>query len=395
MIGPDVSGHPKQLSPAGGPQENDRWTSRFHKLEEGKQSSMTASRAFVSYSWDDDSHKEWVRVLATHLRGDGVATVLDQWHAVPGDQLSAFMEREIRENHYVLIVCTPNYRLKSDGRQGGVGYEGDIMTAEIFTSGNHRKFIPVLARGTWEEAAPSWVKGKFYVDLSTPANYKKNYPNLTSTMLGTRSVAPPLRKRSAPRSAKPAAKSLSEGPASVDPERSTTTVFSDTALTDKQHGWNGGLGLVLDEFGPAAWRPGLAQERDQVAGNMEAQLQFKMAGKSPAHQQTMTAVVGPFANWLKGESLPSPPFDTALSEVEGLARNEALDIVLGAFERFVRGTGPQSNWTWNEIADNLEKLVEYECCNRSMDYRKAMADLVRPFYRMLKEEPRQTPSFNT
>ena len=356
---------------------------------------MTAPRAFVSYSWDDESHKEWVRVLATQLRGDGVATVLDQWHAIPGDQLSAFMEKGIRENHYVLIVCTPNYRFKSDGRQGGVGYEGDIMTAEVLTSGNHRKFIPVLARGTWEEAAPSLVRGKLYVDLSTAANYNKNYPNLTSTLLGTRPVAPPLGKRSGSPSAKPAAKSLPEGPASADPERSITMVLLDTALTDKQQGWNGGLSLIIDEFGPAAWRPGLAQERNQVAGDMEAQLQRKIAGNSPGRKQTMTAVVGPFIKWLKGESLPSPPFDTALSEGEGLARNEALAIILGAFEHFVRGSGPQSNWTWNEIADNLEKLVEYECRKRSLDYRKAMDDLVRPFCRMLKGEPRRTPSFNT
>ena len=103
---------------------------------------MPTPRAFVSYSWDDDSHKKWVADLATALRSDGVDTTLDQWHTVPGDQLPAFMEKEIRENDYVLIICTPNYRLKSDERQGGVGYEGDIMTAEVHTQGNHRKFIP-------------------------------------------------------------------------------------------------------------------------------------------------------------------------------------------------------------------------------------------------------------
>lgn len=108
---------------------------------------MTIPKAFISYSWDDEAHKEWVAELAATLRGDGVETILDQWHAVPGDQLPSFMEREIRENEYVLIICTPNYRLKSDERKGGVGYEGDIMTAEVHTLGNHRKFIPVLARG--------------------------------------------------------------------------------------------------------------------------------------------------------------------------------------------------------------------------------------------------------
>ena len=181
----------------------------------GVQTTMTAPRAFVSYSWDNESHKAWVATLATDLRRDGIDTILDQWHAVPGDQLTAFMEREIRENDYVLITCTPNYRLKSDERRGGVGYEGDIMTAEVLTQGNHRKFIPILARGSWDESAPSWLKGKYHVDLSTPDKYKKHYPDLTSTMLGTRSVTPPLGKRSGPRSAKPAVKSLPDEPVRI------------------------------------------------------------------------------------------------------------------------------------------------------------------------------------
>jgi hypothetical protein len=67
------------------------------------------------------------------------------------------MEREIRENDFVLVVCTPKYKTKSEARIGGVGYEGDIMTAEVLANQNHRKFIPVLARGAWIEAAPSWL----------------------------------------------------------------------------------------------------------------------------------------------------------------------------------------------------------------------------------------------
>ena len=130
--------------------------------------------------------------MATDLRGDGVETILDQWHTDLGDQLSLFMEKEIRENDYVLIVCTPNYRLKSDGRMGGVGYEGDIMTAEVLTKRNHRKFIPVLARGIWDESAPTWLKGKIYVDLSTEFLYRRNYSDLTATLLGTRPTVPAI-----------------------------------------------------------------------------------------------------------------------------------------------------------------------------------------------------------
>ena len=153
----------------------------------------THPTAFVSYSWDDEDHRHWVREIVTRLRADGIDARSDHWHAAPGDQLTEFMEREIRQNSHVVIICTPNYKKKSDGRQGGVGYEGDIMTAEVFNQGNHRKFIPVLARGNWKtNAAPSWLAGKVYIDLSTSEKLAKNYSDLLATLAGTRPSAPPL-----------------------------------------------------------------------------------------------------------------------------------------------------------------------------------------------------------
>ena len=150
---------------------------------------MIRTTAFVSYSWDDNQHREWVAKLARKLREDGVESILDQWHTVPGDQLPVFMEREIRGNDFVLIVCTPNYRLKSDGRQGGVGYEGDIMTAEVHSKRNHQKFIPILARGTWRDSAPAWLQGKYYIDLSVADRYQVNYMDLITTLRGERTTA--------------------------------------------------------------------------------------------------------------------------------------------------------------------------------------------------------------
>ena len=105
---------------------------------------MATPKVFISYSWDSDSHKKWVADLATRLRNDGIETILDQWHLVPGDQLTAFMEHAIHDNDYVLVICTPEYQQKSNERKGGVGYEGDIMTAEVFAQRNHHKFIRSL-----------------------------------------------------------------------------------------------------------------------------------------------------------------------------------------------------------------------------------------------------------
>jgi hypothetical protein len=162
------------------------------KQKPGKDSAMRS--AFISYSWDDDAHREWVRVLAKRLRADGVDVVIDRWSAVPGDQLPAFMERAIRENQFVVIVCTPRYKRRGDAREGGVGYEGDIMTAEVMMSQKDRKFIPVLRSGTWSEAAPSWLQGKYYINLTGEPYSERDYEDLVRTLLGTRETAPPIGK---------------------------------------------------------------------------------------------------------------------------------------------------------------------------------------------------------
>lgn len=150
--------------------------------------------AFISYSWDDDAHSEWVRKLATRLREDGVDVSIDRWATVPGDQLPQFMERAIRENEFVVIVCTLRYKRRSDDREGGVGYEGDIMTAEAMTLHNQRKFIPVLRSGDWKQAAPSWLLGKYYINLTGDPYSERDYEDLVRTLLGIRETAPPIGK---------------------------------------------------------------------------------------------------------------------------------------------------------------------------------------------------------
>jgi TIR domain len=151
-------------------------------------------KAFVSYSWDNPVHKKWVKELATRLRGDGVDVMLDQWEVVPGDQLPKFMETAIRDNSYVLIICTPHYKKKSDERLGGVGYEGDIMTAEVLTQNNDRKFIAALRSGTWATSIPSWLKGKYSIDFSGEPYSEDEYHDLLITLHNKRAQPPPIGK---------------------------------------------------------------------------------------------------------------------------------------------------------------------------------------------------------
>ena len=40
---------------------------------------------FISYSLDDDAHKEWVKSLADILLDNGVNAILDDYDTKPGD----------------------------------------------------------------------------------------------------------------------------------------------------------------------------------------------------------------------------------------------------------------------------------------------------------------------
>jgi len=158
---------------------------------------MTDSKSpkvFLSYSWDDEPHKKWVKDFATRLRNDGVDVTLDRWSVAPGGQLPEFMERSVRENDFVLIVCTPQYKSKSDNRTGGVGYEGDIMTAEVLVYGNDEKFIPLLRRGEWEDAAPSWLLGRYRIDFHGEPYSEDSYQELIDNLFDQREKAPPIGK---------------------------------------------------------------------------------------------------------------------------------------------------------------------------------------------------------
>lgn len=167
-------------------------TDQINIALESKPSSLANPNVFISYAWESEELKKWVKQLAIDLRKNGINATIDQWTMIPGDQMTHFMEKSIRENTYILIVCTPVYKMKSEDRMGGGGYEGDIMTSEVAANSNHRKFIPILKYGSKNESLPSWLAGKYYVDLSTSSLYEHNFEDLLTTIFDSREVAPDL-----------------------------------------------------------------------------------------------------------------------------------------------------------------------------------------------------------
>jgi hypothetical protein len=121
---------------------------------------------FISYSWDSPEHKKWVAGLATRLREAGIRAILDQWHLRPGEEITAFMETRLREADRVVMVCTDEYVRKADEREGGVGYEGAILTADILRDVKANRVIPVLRRCQGREKLPAFMGSRAWIDLS-------------------------------------------------------------------------------------------------------------------------------------------------------------------------------------------------------------------------------------
>lgn len=145
--------------------------------------------AFITYSWDSESHKDWVRALAKRLVENGVHVHLDQWDVQFGDSLTHFMDKCLPEADFVLVVCTPPYAVKSTGRLGGVGYEAQIITASIAAGIPRNKFIPIvrdgsLTPGQSDCAIPPHFFGVYALDARTHLNEDAFFENLLRHIYG-------------------------------------------------------------------------------------------------------------------------------------------------------------------------------------------------------------------
>jgi TIR domain len=148
--------------------------------------------AFISYSWDSEEHRRWVIALGTRLRENGVNVVLDRWHLALGADRTRFMEKAVGESDHVLLICTPKYKEKADGRSGGVGWEALIVTGELADDLTQTKFIPVLRRGSFRTTLPVWLKSRVGVDLSGDPYSEEQFEILLRALHGAAVAAPPL-----------------------------------------------------------------------------------------------------------------------------------------------------------------------------------------------------------
>ncbi|RCJ23849.1 hypothetical protein A6770_28955 [Nostoc minutum NIES-26] len=143
-------------------------------------------KVFISYSHDSYEHKTRVKELSKKLFDWGIYCNLDQYEFSPPEGWPRWMDKQIREADFVLVVCTPTYKRRFEGEEEtgkghGIRWEGHLTYQDLYNAGTlNTKFIPVLLESGKFEDIPKPLQGTTYYCADTEEGYESLYRHLTN-----------------------------------------------------------------------------------------------------------------------------------------------------------------------------------------------------------------------
>ncbi|RQW05353.1 hypothetical protein EH223_05165 [candidate division KSB1 bacterium] len=139
-------------------------------------------KLFISYSWSNLDHEQWVLELATALRDNSVDVILDKWRLKEGQEANAFMEQMVTDPSIkkVAIICDRMYKEKADNRKEGVGTESQIITSELYKAADQTKFVAIVREkdADGKSYVPAFYTSRIYIDWSDDDDYATNFERL-------------------------------------------------------------------------------------------------------------------------------------------------------------------------------------------------------------------------
>lgn len=147
----------------------------------------------ISYAWEENDHfKKWIETFAKDLRYRGINAQIDLYLDYGAD-LTRFMGKYISIAKKVLCIITPKYKEKAELSQGGVAYEGSIISHEIYHNQDTTKFIPILCRGSFQDSLPRFLDCRKGFDCSTDKKYRTEIDKIANFLNGIREIEiPPI-----------------------------------------------------------------------------------------------------------------------------------------------------------------------------------------------------------
>lgn len=122
-------------------------------------------RVFITYSHDDERHRELVREFATFLRADvGIDVRLDRWADDGRRDWSLWAIEQLAEADFVLVIASPDYKRRAEGTEvphlgRGAQFEAamirDNLTQDLPRA--TRRILPVVLPGRRVEEIPSFL----------------------------------------------------------------------------------------------------------------------------------------------------------------------------------------------------------------------------------------------
>lgn len=140
---------------------------------------MDQIRVFISYSWDNEQHRAWVKTFVDAL--EQIEEITTVWDGYDLDSLidkNFFMEKGIHEADYVVAIATARYKAKADDRKNGVGLETFLATAlhwEGLLKNSRSKIIGILRE---PDSMPRYLAGHFHIEFTQDDQFSKKFEEL-------------------------------------------------------------------------------------------------------------------------------------------------------------------------------------------------------------------------
>lgn len=139
----------------------------------------------MSYSHDDDEHRDWVLQLSSRLRGNGVDVCLDRWDVTLGGNLTHYMERTADDTYRVIAVVSETYSRKCDDRSGGAGVEAQMLSARLFSELDSDAVIPIIRSNPKNPPdLPAFLGGRLWQDFRDATTEEAAYERLLRDIHG-------------------------------------------------------------------------------------------------------------------------------------------------------------------------------------------------------------------
>lgn len=152
------------------------------------------SKVFISYSHDSKEHQDKVLLFSNKLRSEGIDCILDQYEDSPPEGWPKWMDRNIKQSDFVLVLCTETYYnrvMGTDEKGMGIKWESTLIYQQLYNAGsNNLKFIPIQFENEKFQHIPEPLQGATFYNVDN----SEEYDNLYWRLRGVKTKKPELGK---------------------------------------------------------------------------------------------------------------------------------------------------------------------------------------------------------